>query len=285
MRSASPQLIALLDANQFVMADLYTLTTALGDVFRYTNYDYPLTIGGNVYAADGIIISRSEVRQAIGIEVDTLNVDVFATEDTQLLDVPFIQLLHNGGLDGARFKLERIFMDASTPTDTSAGAVLLFEGRVSETEFSRNQAQLMVSSDLELLNVQLPRNLYQPACLNTLYDSGCGVNPSLFSTSTTVLTGSTLARIECDIAQPLGYYDQGVIEFLSGVNAGVKRTVRKHVTGAITLSLPLRAVPAVGDAIRLYAGCDKSMQTCAARFSNLLRYRGFPFVPVPETAV
>jgi hypothetical protein len=43
MRTASPQLIALLNADQFVMADLYTITTVQGDEFRYTNYDFDLT--------------------------------------------------------------------------------------------------------------------------------------------------------------------------------------------------------------------------------------------------
>ena len=49
MRAASSRLIALLDADQFVMADLYTITTVQGDVFRYTNYDFDLVVAGQVY--------------------------------------------------------------------------------------------------------------------------------------------------------------------------------------------------------------------------------------------
>ena len=285
LKSASPALIALLDANQFLMADLYTLTTVLGVSYRFTNYDYPLTVAGQLYSADGIIVSRSDTSLSLGIEVDSLDVDIQANESTSLGGVPFMQLLHNGGLDGARFKLDRVFMDAATPTDTSAGVVPLFEGRVSEVEFSRNQARLSVASDLELLNVQLPRNVYQAGCLNTVYDGRCGLSSSAFSATLTVLTGSTLSRIECDISQAVGYYSQGVIEFIDGPNAGIRRTIRQHVTGAILLSLSLRAMPVAGNQVRLIAGCDKRMDTCLNRFNNISRFRGFPFVPVPETAV
>ena len=61
MRAASPQLIALLDADQFVMADLYTITTVQGDVFRYTNYDFDLVVAGQTYSSSGPIISRDGI--------------------------------------------------------------------------------------------------------------------------------------------------------------------------------------------------------------------------------
>ena len=44
------------------------------------------------------------------------------------------------------------------------------EGLVTGTE-----VQLTINSDLELLNVQMPRNIYQDQCLHTVYDAGCGL--------------------------------------------------------------------------------------------------------------
>lgn len=285
MRSANPQLIALLDSNQFVMADLFTITTVLGDVYRFTNYDFPLTISGNTYESGGIIIDRSELSQSIGLEVDSLQVNIKANNESTLGSIPFMKLLHNGGLDGARFRLERVFLDVATPTDTSAGSIQLFNGRVSEVDFSRYEASLSIAHDIELLNVQLPRNLYQPACLNTLFDGGCKLLSSGYAVNTSVAAGSSLSRIECTMSQPQGYFNQGVIEFISGVNTGVKRTIKRHESGVIILTLPLRSMPTIGDEIRLYPGCDKRMETCDNRFNNLTNFRGFPFVPVPETAV
>lgn len=53
-------------------------------------------------------------------------------------------------------------------------------------------------------------------------------------------SGSTASRILCSLSQPQGWFTQGVIEFLDGGNAGLKRTIRLHESGALLLTLPFR---------------------------------------------
>jgi uncharacterized phage protein (TIGR02218 family) len=36
---------------------------------------------------------------------------------------------------------------------------------------------------------------------------------------------------------------------------------------------------AVGDRVRLTAGCDKRMETCRLKFNNFLNFQGFPDLP------
>lgn len=285
MRTASPKLIALLDADQFVMADLYTITTVQGDVYRYTNYDFDLVVAGQVYSSEGPIISREGISLSLGIEVDNLSVTIDVTDEQTFDGMRVIQAFHNGQMDGARFKLERIFMDMNTPTDTSAGTIKLFEGRLIEPELDRNSISVSVASDLDELNVQMPRNLYQPSCTNTLFDTACGLLRQNFMVQTTIEAGSTTARILCQVNQPQGWFTQGVIEFLDGGNAGLKRTIRMHESGALLLTLPLLEAPQAGQRIKVYPGCDKRLETCQNRFNNFSRFRGAPFIPVPETAV
>ncbi|NUG29702.1 DUF2163 domain-containing protein [Acinetobacter baumannii] len=285
MRQASPQLIALLDADQFIMADLYTITTIQGIEYRYTSYDVNLTVQGKEFRADGPIISREVTSLSLGIEVDNLSITIEATENTKFGDVPIAQAFHNGILDGARFKLERIFMDMNTPTDTSAGTLVLFDGRIVEPELNRYEINASVVSDVDNLKLQMPRNLYTPGCLNTLFDSACGLLSADFAVNTTIGTNSTPNRILCDLSQPQGWFTQGVVEFLEGVNIGIKRTVRLHEAGSLLLTLPLLEMPEIGEAIRVYPGCDKRLDTCTNRFNNRPRFRGAPFVPVPETSV
>ncbi|MFW1990254.1 MULTISPECIES: DUF2163 domain-containing protein [Acinetobacter calcoaceticus/baumannii complex] len=285
MRAASEKLIALLDANQFVMADLYTITTIQNDIYRYTNYDFDLIVAGELYHSDGPIISRDGITLSLGVEVDNLSVTIDVTDEETFESLRIVQAFHNGQMDGARFKLERIFMDASTPTDTSAGTIKLFEGRIIEPEFDRNTIQASVASDLDELNVQMPRNLYQPSCSNTLFDHACGLNRANYALETTIATGSTAWRILCDINQPQGWFTQGVIEFLEGGNKGLKRTVRLHELDVLLLTLPLLENPEVGQRIKVYPGCDKRLETCQNRFNNFSRFRGAPFIPIPETSV
>ncbi|EHU1490321.1 DUF2163 domain-containing protein [Acinetobacter baumannii] len=285
MRQASPQLIALLDADHFIMADLYTITTIQGIEYRYTSYDVNLMVQGKEFRADGPIISREGISLSLGIEVDNLSITIETNESTKFGDVPIAQAFHNGILDGARFKLERIFMDMNTPTDTSAGTLVLFEGRIVEPELNRYKINASVVSDVDNLKLQMPRNLYTPGCLNTLFDSACGLLSADFAVNTTVGTNSTPNRILCDLSQPQGWFTQGVVEFLEGANIGIKRTVRLHEAGSLILTLPLLKMPEIGEAIRVYPGCDKRLDTCTNRFNNRARFRGAPFVPVPETSI
>ncbi|KHN68718.1 hypothetical protein AV645_07030 [Acinetobacter calcoaceticus] len=285
MRQASPQLIALLDADQFIMADLYIITTIQGIEYRYTSYDVNLTVQGKEFHSDGPIISREGISLSLGIEVDNLSITIETNESTKFGDVPVAQAFHNGILDGARFKLERIFMDMHTPTDTSAGTLILFEGRIVEPELDRYEINASVVSDVDNLKLQMPRNLYTPGCLNTLFDSACGLLNSDFAINTTIAANSTPNRIICELSQPQGWFTQGVVEFLEGVNIGIKRTIRLHETGALLLTLPLLEMPEIGEAIRVYPGCDKRLDTCTNRFNNRARFRGAPFVPVPETSI
>lgn len=285
MRAASEKLIALLDANQFVMADLYTLTTIQNDIYRYTNYDFDLIVAGELYHSEGPIISRDGITLSLGVEVDNLSITIDVTDEETFESLRIVQAFHNSQMDGARFKLERIFMDAFTPTDTSAGTIKLFEGRIIEPEFDRNTIQASVASDLDELNVQMPRNLYQPSCSNTLFDHACGLNRENYALETMIAAGSTASRILCDINQPQGWFTQGVIEFLEGGNKGLKRTIRLHELDILLLTLPLLEVPEVGQRIKVYPGCDKRLETCQNRFSNFSRFRGAPFIPIPETSV
>ncbi|MEB6670649.1 DUF2163 domain-containing protein [Acinetobacter pittii] len=285
MRQASPQLIALLDADQFIMADLYTITTIQGIEYCYTSYDVNLTVQGKEFRADGPIISREGISASLGIEVDNLSITIEINESTKFGEVPVAQAFHNGILDGARFKLERIFMDINTPTDTSAGTLVLFEGRIVEPELNRYEINASVVSDVDNLKLQMPRNLYTPGCLNTLFDGACGLLSADFAVNTTIGTNSTPSRILCELSQPQGWFTQGVVEFLEGVNIGIKRTVRLHESGVLLLTLPLLDMPEIGEAIRVYPGCDKRLDTCTNRFNNRARFRGAPFVPVPETSI
>lgn len=285
MRQASPKLIALLDADQFIMADLYTITTIQGIEYCYTSYDVNLTVQGKEFRADGPIISREGTNLSLGIEVDNLSIKIETNESAKFGDVPVAQAFHNGVLDGARFKLERIFMDINTPTDTSAGTLVLFEGRIVEPELDRYEINASVVSEVDDLKLQMPRNLYTPGCLSTLFDSACGLLSAEFAVNTTIGANSSPSRILCDLSQPQGWFTQGVVEFLEGVNIGIKRTVRLHEAGSLLLTLPLLEMPEIGEAIRVYPGCDKRLDTCTNRFNNRARFRGAPFVPVPETSI
>lgn len=287
MIDASPELKAFLSsARSFVMADLYTFTLASGQVLRYTDVDLTIFYDGHNYSASGPLITRTGIRSVRGIEVDTLNITLKAGLQDTVLGESLLPFIIGRGFDGATVELQRAFMaDWGQPV---VGAVPRFIGRVADVDpADRQSAVLTVKSPLELLDTKVPRGVYRPACLRTVYSDDCGVDRALFETTGTVQAGaSTGLVILTDVNDDTGYFDQGVIRFTSGANEGVARTVRHQVDdGTVSLILALPTVPSDGDEFLIYPGCPRTLGACTNKFNNRPRFRGFPFIPVAEAAL
>ena len=286
MKTATLALTTLLDGNTFlVMADLYTLTLSNGTVIRWSGLDKAITFGANTWSL-GPILERSQTRTVIGVEVDTLTMSIADNQQVPVTisGVALIAFAAGGGLDGATIRIDRAFMPSTSSAVT--GTLVLFSGRVSQVVIDRFKAELSINSDLELLNIALPRNVYQPGCLNTLYDASCGVVRASYvvTGATTSGTDSTLTTVSHTLAQATGYFDLGVITMTSGANSGSSRTVRAYTASGTIIVLNPWAFPvAIGATFSMVPGCDKTRTMCNSKFSDLARYRGFPFIPVTET--
>lgn len=170
-------------------------------------------------------------------------------------------------------------------TLTPTGVLRIFAGRVAEVDMGRTGACVSVNSHLELLNVQMPRNLFQAPCRHRLFDAGCTLSAPSYAVSGTVGAGSTRSVLLSGAAAPggSGNYTLGRVVFSSGVNSGFSRSVRSWVPGTFALISPLPFMPASGDTFSAYPGCDKTLGTCGA-FGNTANFGGHPFIPAPETA-
>lgn len=280
MKSAPAPLIALLNSSQqFVMADLYQITMTTGTVLRYTNYDVDVVDSGNTYFSNSVLIDRSRVRTVLGVEVDTLDITVNPHPSDLVSGTSFLKTCALGLLDGAFLIMRRAFFDS---TGANVGSFINFSGRIADMNMNRSEVAITVKSDLELLNVKLPRNLYQSTCLHTLYDGDCGLVRASWGVAGTV-TGATKTTINCGISNSGGYFDLGYIVFLTGALAGVKRTVKSYYINNFTLLNPFPSIPAAGDTFTAYAGCDKTQATCTSKFSNVIHFKSTPYIPVPET--
>jgi uncharacterized phage protein (TIGR02218 family) len=297
MKPASSALQALLATRQFFVADLYTFAGGnLGtDVLRYCGGDLDVTANGFAYAAGGQTgpyfdrqDNKAKCHWKIGTAVDTLVFDVVPGSAT-VLGAPFLTAVRQGLFDGSELTLERVYMP--TYGDTRAGTVRMFVGRVAEIDAGRSIATFSVNSQLELLNLQMPRNLFQPGCVNNLGDASCTVNLASYAVTGTVEAGATSSGFPtASLSQAAGYFNLGKVVFTSGALAGLSRTVQYNAveSGYQTIGLVgyLPAAPAAGDTFTIYPGCDKTTGAGGcAKFNNLPHFRGFPYVPQPSTAV
>lgn len=284
MKTVSAALATLLATdNRFTIADCYTITLADSTVLNYTTYDLPLAYGINDWAAGGPVFTRDRIRSVIGLEVDTLTVYISPKDSDSIGAQTWLQAVCSGRLDGAIVELDRAFISGGP--DTVVGTVSLFVGNVAQLHINRSVIEMTVNSPLEFLNVQMPRNPYQAGCSHTLFDGGCALSRAGLGVAGTVVGSASLTGFDAGLIQPDGWFDLGVLQFSSGSLTGTKRTVKRQQTGAVALLNPLPMVPAVGDNFTIWPGCDKTKATCQSKFNNLANFRGFPFVPVPETAL
>jgi len=227
------------------------------------------------------IIKRGPIRTVTGIEVDSLSLSLLVNSDVLVGNIPLAQFARQGGFDGARLSVSRSF--ANVPGAPACGSVNLFSGRVAELTVSGTEVKMEVKSDLELLNIQMPRNIYMAQCVHTLYDAGCGLGSGTYTVTGNTTANSTTRQVNCNLAQAAGYFDLGVVTFTTGQNAGVERTVKTHTTGVLVPTFPFPYTPAAGDLLTARPGCDKQYATCnSAKFSNAANHRGFEFIPAPE---
>lgn len=295
MKPISAELSALLASRQYVMAKLFTFTMIEGSVLRYTSGDRDITSGSNTYSAGGEtgpyfekVGNKANGHWTIGLGTDTLTIDVLPGSATVINNIPFLSAVRAGVFDGADFQMDYAFMPIYGTVQTGC-QVVIFKGRVAEVSADRNVASFSINDYRELLNQNMPRELFAATCANTLYDVNCTVDPNSFSENATVGMNSTQTVINTFIAQADGYFDQGKITFTSGLNTGLSYGVSRWVSGSpgqLTLvsAIPLHVV--TGDVFTAFAGCDRTPGSGGCtKFSNIANFRGFPYVPPPETAV
>ncbi len=100
-------------------------------------------------------------------------------------------------------------------------------------------------------------------------------------TVTEVIDRSTVVVAIAEPRAADGWFTGGVFTWETGDNAGRACEVRSWVqaTATLTLFLPQPFAIQLGDAFRVWPGCDKRLATCTGRFGNVLNFRGEPYLP------
>jgi len=291
MKAAPTAVIAALQTNrELAFADCFTITLADGTIARYTNAQYTVTIpvsGGPalVFVAGDILIDGLKLKQTCGVDIDEQSVDISFKPTSTIAGLSWPIAVREGRFDNATIDRARAVLTAPGGSVIGDAAVTVFHGIVATVDnIGRLSCKMTVKSMLNKLAVDMPRDIWQPSCLNTLYDGLCTMVKSANGASGAVGTGATLTLIPWS-GSTADIYDQGTITFESGVNVGVSRTVQTSTSSGLTLARPLDYLPSAGDNFVVYKGCDKTMATCQGRFGNLANFRGFPFVPPPELSM
>ena len=287
MRPADPALLAYLADmraradKRLLMADCFTFTLLSGLILAYTDADVPIALNGTTYSADSVLVDGLRYRCTTGLDVDQQRITVSARPTDTVGGVPVLVALREGVFDGCTIRRDRAFLTAWDAPPI--GGVTLFTGRLASVDqVGRTSATLTVASELTLLDIDLPRNVWQPTCNHTLYDTGCRLVRQAYASAGAVGDGASTTFIPWAGASEA--LTQGTVTFTSGGNSGVSATIKLADAAGLILTYPLPTLPAAGDSFTAYQGCDHTLATCRSKFANEANFRGFPFVPTPEAA-
>ena len=267
MKSASPALAAHLAGEVTTLATCWRLERADGWVRGFTDHDRELLVDGLTYVASTGFLP-SAIKTASDLSVDNLDVDGFL-DDAALRAEDLIA----GLFDGARIEVFIVNW-----ADLGQGRLLLRKGFLGEIK----RADQRFSAEIRGLSNRLQQTagkLYSRLCRVDLGSSECGValGPRTDTYAVTQVIAADTVRIVT--ARATGYFTFGKATFTTGANAGAVNEVLLHDGQTIRLFVPMPRPIVVGDQIVLVAGCDKTPETCNAKFANILNFRGEPHIP------
>lgn len=291
MIQVTSEVQAVLDSGTAWYADCYTIRLMSGEIVRITSADIDVRWGGETWvsrARAGVpLIQRGEITFEAGLTVDQLHLTIYHDASMTISGMAWPMAIRVGLLDGAEVDLVRAV--GHFGSQVVAGVIPRFSGKVGPTDPGRTMSTVTVDSHLAYLRAPVPRNVYQPSCSATVYDSTCGLDRASRETHVSVASVSA-DRLQIGVSGATlvaGKYLAGFARFtgLTGSNANQQVTIWDNTASQITLLYPFPADLHVGHTLALAPGCTKTMAACKAfdlaGWKN--RFRGHPHVPVPET--
>ena len=220
-------------------------------------------------AATGFL--PSAVKSGSDLSVDNLDVEGFLDDDAlKAAD------LTAGLFDGARIEVFLVNW-----ADLGQGKLILRKGWLGEIKRADQRFSAKIRGLANLLQ-QTHGKLYSRLCRVDLGASECTVNLAPLTDDVTVDQVVAADQIVITTGRPSGFFTFGKATFLTGANAGALNEVLLHDQQTIRLFVPMSRPIGVGDTVRLVAGCDKTTETCHAKFDNILNFRGEPHIPAND---
>lgn len=274
MRRIPAELQARLDSGATRLCRCWRVRRRDGLEYGFTDHDGDLAFDGTTFKASSGLDSTA-VQATTGLAVD--NADVMgALTDAGVTEAD----VRAGRFDQAR--IEHWLVDWERPDLR----VLMFAGQFGEIRRADGAFEVELRGPTEALGVPVGRTLHR-RCDRRLGDAKCRFALDAPGFSGLGVVGSTLGA-ESFLATGLGafaagWFAAGTLTWTTGANAGETVAVKSDAEAgsgrAIALWVRPGAAIAAGDRFRVVAGCDKTAETCRAKFSNFLNFRGFPHIP------
>ncbi len=187
-----------------------------------------------------------------------------------------------------RVVLRHLFKDAMS---AAGDALVILDATINTVRITEKACQLELSGVIGQLQFKTGRYLDRLCSLNfagTLCAAGTTAATLLQEVTDTVAAGSSKTAIRVTTTAVADkYYALGVLEYVGAANAGIIRKIIKWTqsTKEAVLDFALPNNPVTGESVKLRRDCDKTINECKGRYTevhatlgNSANDHGFPTV-------
>lgn len=255
------------------------ITRADGVILGMTSHERDHTIDGVDYIATHGM-EASQVITSAGLSVD--NLEMRTLDDGTIFDRADVM---GGRWNGAKFLIFRYCW-----ADVSLGIEALAAGVFGNVTLQQGAIVAELRGIQQYLQ-QAVSNVTTKTCRARLadYPTPNGKNLCRLESAAWIENGTVTAVASRSVFTAAGtpnastddYYGEGIVTWVTGLNAGLQQKVRTQSTSAVfTLILPMRQDIGVGDTFTVIAGCRGRLQEdCRDKFDNVLNFQGEPHLP------
>ena len=243
------------------------------------------TLDANVIYDDGLSVveykasngfTQERIQSSAEYTVDNTDVSGWVT-DTGVTD----QMIHAGIFDYADIRIYRI--NYMQPTPSSHELVNL--GTLGQTIFDEQQWRCEFRSLMQQAK-QPQSTIYSLTCRAAFGDEKCGMPLAWVSSTVTDYSDDPRRLFQAaTLNNPDHYWAPGVVEWLTGDNAGIQMEVEDSWSdGGVRLALPMPFDIKPGDTFRIRRDCKKTFEACK-EYGNVVNFRGEHLTPIADTAL
>ena len=288
-----PALQSHYDGSAVTVTLIMRIRTKSGSVYGFTDLDVDLPYDpsdydpGNTGDDWGLIDHKalnggfelSRLEGAADLSVDNAEATILPGDDSI---TP--QQLIAGYLDSADVRIYRV-----NYMDLSMGHECVAVGKLGNQRLSRNSGALEFLSLVSQLK-QPEAELQTITCRHVFGGPGCPKAFTWTDGEVTAVDGDEPRRIFADSGLSPGddAFVPGVVEWLTGDNAGIEMDVEQNTAGTFALMLPMGYTIKIGDTFRVRPDCTKlwgdAAKGCLFHW-GADRYRyfgGFPDIPTAD---
>lgn len=284
MKIISPELMAHKRLPATTLCRLLLVICKDATVFGFTDLDLDVTYddgqGSQVYeASHGFMPSAIQLDGGLAVQNADLT-GLIATLDTGIDK----DVIRSGKLDGATVKIYQV-----NYVDLTQGHEWLAYGNLGQVTYQDGEYIAEFRSRSQVLKQINVCQAYSLTCRAQYGDAKCGKALAwVDGTVTAQAPETTVSFTDSSLTQTAGYFVPGIVEFLTGQNAGWSVEVTAFVGGTVSLLLPVYYPILVGDTYRIRIDCNKHSDESGCKSADRwgtewwAHFRGEPNIPVGD---